>query len=366
MTTVSIKNVENLLKGKDTFDELKEKFEESGIQVREVKNDNQSDLYLLIANKENDMTPLQKECNGLILEKETNNIVCMCQNKFNTIQDQEQIVKLKSENQYTMEYAEDGTVIRLYNYHDIWYTATTKCIDARKSYWSSEKTFDNMFWDIFQTSNLDNLDKNNTYIFVIIHKENRIVINHKNNHLIYINSINNTTLVEDFTNRFCDNSIYSTIKIDDVSLPFNQEKRGIIIKCLNTENNWDIYQYDFKNYSMIKDIRGNVPLIRMRYLELLNDPEKLLVLEQNYSENYMLFTMIKHCLNNLYKEIHQLYFNSHIKHSIIVSKDHKLYRTLIQLHAIYKKQGLVITLNEVKNKINTLHPDVIKKLLNWV
>ena len=374
MTTVSIKNIEKLIKDNEnsSFEELKNVFEMFDIQVRELE-----DLYLLVSN--NDITPLQLESNGLILEKKSNKIVCMCQNKFKQLDDNkenEQVNQLISEySEFKIEYSEDGTVIRLYNYNNKWYTATTKCIDARKSYWSSEKTFDDMFWEIFTQSsyNLDHLDKNCTYTFIIIHTDNRIVVNHTFNHLVYINSINNTTKIEDYINHFSsspfDKYIRTTRYIESVDYPldnyFLQTKRGIIIKFLN-KNNWVIYQYDFKNYTIVKNIRGNVPLIRMRYLELLNEPEKLAILEYNYTEYYMLFTMIAYCMNNLYKEIHQLYVNSHIKHSITVTEDHKLFRCMKQLHGIYKKQNIIITLDEVKKKVNTLDKNVIKKLLNWI
>lgn len=377
MTTVSINNIEKLIKDNEhaSFEELKEIFEASDIQVREVKDNLFVNLYLLVS--ENALTPLQIECNGLILEKNSNKIICMCQNKFNNIENYSEIEQLKTEySQFRMEYSEDGTVIRLYYYNNNWYTATTKCINAKKSYWSSDKTFDDMFWEMFKVSsyNIDNLDIQCTYTFIIIHKDNRIVVNHQYNNLIYINSVNNVTKEENYTNYFYnDNFIHRTQHIEvvdnQIHYPldnyFNPTKRGIIIKFLNAENNWKIYQYDFKEYNIIKDVRGNVPLIRMRYLELLNEPEKLAILEYNYSEYYMLFTMIKHCMNNLYKEIHQLYFNSHIKHSITITEDHRLYKCMKQLHGIHKKQNVIITLEEVKKKVDTLDKNVIKTLLNW-
>jgi hypothetical protein len=332
-----------------------------------------------------ELSPLQLECNGLILEKETNKVVCMSQNKFANInKDSSQVNQIENlktmYSRFIMEYCEDGTVIRLYNYNGMWYTATTRCIDARKSYWSSEKTFNDMFWEIFTTSNynIENLDKTNTYMFILIHNENRIVINHKYNNLIYIGSINNETKQEDFTNYFYNETPKCCIRrtesidvssiiqfpLDDYYLP---DKRGVILKFLDTSNNsWRLYQYDFNHYTQIKEVRGNVRLIRMRYLELLNEPEKLQVLEYNYPECKMTFAMIKHCMTKLYKEVHNLYYQSHIKHSITVEETHKLYRTLKQLHGQYKKQGTIITLEEVTKKVNSLDKNIIKTLIGWV
>lgn len=386
-TYVSINNIETLIKSANSYENIKEIAIESGIQVRECNEEGLNNLYLLVAqsNNNSELSPLQLECNGLILEKETNKVVCMAQNKFIHInKDDSQVNQIEDlkymHKKFRMEYCEDGTVIRLYNYNNTWFTATTKCIDARKSYWSSNKTFSDMFWEIFNQSNYDieSLDKNNTYLFILIHKENRIVVNHKYNNLIYIGCINNDTKQEDFTNYFYNEDprrcIRRTKNIDTSSVinyPLDyyylSDKRGIIIKFLDTSNNsWKLYQYDFNNYTQIKEVRGNVPLIRMRYLELLNQPEKLEILESNYPEHRMTFTMIKNCMNNLYKEAHNLYYKSHIKHSIKVEESHKLYRTLKQLHGQYKKQGTIITLEEVTKKINSLDKNIIKTLIGWV
>lgn len=413
LTKISINNIESIISQNShlNYDNLKSIFEESGIEVREVRkqqvsNENGenelSDLYLLVSKEQ--VTPLQIECNGLILEKETNKVVCMCLNKFNkltntnSINQMEIIENLKiqyaNQGKLRMEYCEDGTVIRLYNRYTTgnltnsfgcndrfnWFTATTKCIDARKSYWSSEKTFDDMFWEIFDKSgyNVTDLNVNCTYSFILLHRDNRIVVNHRYNNLIFINSVNNKTKEESFTNYFFNQDpkrcIRRTKQIDltsGIHYPlddyYNPDKRGIILKFFNEiENKWDIYQFDFGNYGNVKEIRGNVPKIRTRYLELLNEPEKLAILEKEYPENQMLFAMIKHCMNNLYKRVHKLYFDSHVKHSLTVTETDPLFRTMRQLHADYKKKNIIVTFDAVIQKVNSLNPNIISKLIGWV
>jgi hypothetical protein len=369
-TRVNSFDVESLVHGK-SFEEVKQIADDSGIRVRELKNGNDDllNLYLLVSDTDQHTdNNIHIQSNGIIFEKETNKVICMSQNKFKNI------VSLDMESE-KMEYCEDGTVIRLYNYRNAWYTATTKCIDASHSYWSSAKTFHDMFMEIFDVKNFELLDPSFTYIFVLLHKDNRIVVDHKYNNLIYINRINNESKFEDYTNHFYSSDprrkIRRTKQIDTVNNNledyFLPSKRGVIIKVYNeSQNTWDIYQYDFHNYSKLKEVRGNVPLLRMRYLELLQDPESIQLLEDNYKESFFLFAMIKHQLNNLYKQIHNLYFESHVKHSITVDEENPFYRTLKQLHAQYKNTGNHITLDEVKNKVNTLDTHVLKKFMNWV
>lgn len=386
MSVINITILKQFVENK-SIDQVKLDCEDLDISVREfnyIKEVDLSQLYLLYSDK--NKTPLQHQCNGVILEKNTNKVICSSHNKFHVLdknqeEETQNLNRLNEElNQYKieLEYCEDGTVIRLYHYNGQWYTATTRCIDARKSYWSSDKTFDDMFWEIFNASSYDisNLDTNYTYSFILIHKENRIVVNHKYNNLIYINRIHNEIKEEDFTNYFYNQDprrcIRRTKQIENMSINYPlddyylSDKRGVILKFLDQEtNSWKLYQYDFNSYTQIKEVRGNVPLIRMRYLELLTDPEKLQVLESNYPEHAMTFSMIKHCMNKLYREVHNLYYQSHIKHNVTVEESHKLYRTLKQLHGQYKKQGTIITIEEVIKKVNSLDKNVIKTLIGW-
>lgn len=366
MSIVNICNIEKLLKSNNTFES------HSDIDIRMIKDDIKlNKLYLL--NGINKDSELQLECNGLIIEKDTNNIICMSQNKFTNLNMDEDELKCKisESDDFKMEYCEDGTVIRLYNYQDEWFTATTKCIDARKSFWSSTKTFNDMFFELFNY-NTDQLNKSYTYSFILIHKDNRNVVNHQTNKLIYINSVNNITKEEDDTNYF-EQCIKSPIKIntDTLKYPLDKyylsDKRGVLLKFFNKNtNSWKLYQYDFNKFNTIKDIRGNVPHIRMRYIELLNYPEKLELLEMYYPENMLVFAMVKHCISNLYKNIHKLYIKSHIKHLITIDENHKYYKTLKQLHGFYKKTGTIITIEEVIKKINSLDTYIIKNLIGWI
>lgn len=366
-TVIDIGEIENFVNNK-TFNEVKTSMESNGVRVRESKSDILDNLYLLVSETDNSCNNLEIQCNGVILEKETNKIVCMSHNKILKNIDQNDYNELKEKHNLSLEYCEDGTVIRLYNYKGKWYTATTKCIDARYSYWSSEKTFDEMFWDVFDKTVLDTLHEEYTYSFVLLHTENRIVVDHKKNDILYISRTNNITKEDDCSNIFSyvrvenTESIVSVDKLEDCYVP---SKRGVLVRCIDN-GRMLTYQYDFKKYDEIKKIRGNVPLLRMRYLELLNDPDSLRLLETYYPESQLLFAMIKHCVGNLYKEIHQLYYKSHIKHTIRVKDDHLLYRTLTQLHGIHKKQNVVITLEEVKKKVDTLDKTVLKNLLRWV
>jgi len=317
-------------------------------------------------NKKTENDIINYQANGIIFEKSTNKVVAMCQNK---LVDCDSDFIFKSGTVKRIEYCEDGTMIKLYNYNGTWYTSTTRCIDASKSYWNSTKSFSDLFWDVFDKSLLDTLDKQYTYVFVLLHKENRIVVRHKINMLVYISRINNETYIEDYTQQF--NNVYGIRRPKklDINININEFhpfKRGILIKTFNKENNQLVsYKIDYKNYTNIKSLRGNIPDVRMRYLELLPEPELLKQFEKNYYEYKFMFNIIKNEIFNLVKMIYRLYVDSHIKHSIQVNDDNLYYKTLKQLHAQYKITNVPISFYEVQKKIFTMDKKIVKRLLMW-
>ncbi|NDC95442.1 hypothetical protein EB118_15430 [bacterium] len=322
-----------------------------------------SDLYLLSESRTAEKcedNELQVQSNGIILEKGTNVVVCMSQNKMKEI---DTLAGLQIADDTTMEYAEDGTVMRLYNYKGKWHTATTRTINAEYSYWTSEKSFADLFWETFDVQLLETMDPTCTYIFVLLHTENRIVVKHVENVLVFISKISNVDYTQDTNNPFVNVfGIRSTLKFPNTHDPvYYPNKRGVIVKTPT-----QVYKYDFSEYTEIKQVRGNVPHIKYRYLELLKDTDLLLKLIENYKEHYFMFAVINHSLNRVINNVFKLYKDSHIKHKIRIDESHMYYRTLKQIHATYKNTGKNITIEDVQEKIYSLDKSVLKKFLGWV
>lgn len=346
------------------MNKIKKTMNEEGVHVRETAS-----LYLLAYDKAitGDFTQFQEESNGIVLEKGTNRIVCACNKKFVDIVDDEKMVDIVEVDMdiASVEYCEEGTMIRLYNYEGVWYTATSRCIDARESIWSSKKSFDELFWEVFDKSLLEAMDVSYTYMFILLHTDNVIVIKHKKNELVYVSRVNNETLKEDFEYCIEHENIRRPQKllnfdIKKLNTYYDQTKRGVLIRT-----DKKVYKIDFEMYNNIKLIRGNVPQLTMRYLELLPYPESLIQLEHYYPEQHFLFAVIKHQLANLVKNIYKLYRESHVKHTVLVGEGHEFYRTLKQLHAQYKTSGNFITVLDVENKVKNLDKYILKKFLKW-
>lgn len=368
--TTSIVNINDVLKfvGNKSFDDIRASLPES-LRVKDSDN-----LYLIVKSDYNDIpeSDLEKQANGIIFEKETNKVMCMAQPCITDINDPSFIEQSIQSDSCSIEACEDGTMIRLYNYNGCWYTATTRCIDGSLSRWSSDKSFDEMFWEIFNKDDLEHLDTNCTYIFVLLHSENTIVVHHQKNQLVFISRINNTTFEEvtsmeqsmlPFNKLIRPCVIIDNVK--DVVREQNTNIRGIIVRKLEN-GSWVSYKYDFPFYIEMKQIRGNTPNIRQRVLELLKDPVSLGRFEQHYPEYSLLIALARHSLVEIAKTIHKLYIISHIKHLVQINEENIYYRTLKQLHAQYKNTNKPITYDDVLIKVSNLDSHVLKGFMGWV
>jgi hypothetical protein len=335
--------------------------------LTKLKND------LKITNK-NKFTKLQMACNGLLLNKETHQIVASCLPKMFDNEDYNKPTQLGIS---SVEYCEDGTIIRVYYSEGVWKTATTNCINAEDSYWGYYKSFDELFWEsicdqeqFIQT--LNNIGNDFTHIFVLRHPDNRIVVKYDTPSLVYINSICNTNFNSTvYTSLFNIESIKPTqkLKFDNestveslVAKYNNPFKRGIIIRSHNNA----MYRYDFSNFVTLKDLRGNQQFVRNRILELFNDKETLFTFLKHYPEYNMILHMINWTVENLAKEVHKMYIESHVKHYYTVESDHIYFKLLKQLHKSYKKSGKPILLGSVVSLIEELPTDQLKTLMGWV
>lgn len=386
MTTnlINITSIVEFVQNKP-FTQIQDDAKSLGLDVR-----HKGDLYLLCKNASSDVSSndLHAQSNGIILEKDTNKVVCASQNVFSEVDDLSQFVSSlntgQDPKQYRVEYCEDGTLIRLYHYNGTWYTSTNRCVDGKDSFWTSQKTFDTLFWELFNREYLETLDQNYTYLFILLHTENRIVVRHYQNQLVYISRICNRSqittdplyvLAEDYHHIFSQNGEHirrpkfiGDIDIQHLSndMLFHPRKRGFIIKITEGNDTWKSHRYDFPKYTKQKSIRGNVPDIKHRYLELLNDTEMLDQLFRLYPEHKTDFIHLRNQLHVLSKKIHQLYINSHIKHNIRVEESNPFYGFLKALHAQYKNTKTPIVLSDIKQKLKLSNRWLLVNYLNTI
>lgn len=263
------------------------------MQVKKFRNNNS--LVLLHNTYKrtdvNDFKELYEQCRSVVLDFENiyNNVVVSYANNIPdriTIEDYNNII---SETDKYQE-AYDGTMITVYNYGDEWHFGTTSCPDANSSRFSHPtKKHGNMLDEILMTYYTQhfsqeeltlsdnntiskklrelftsNLDSNIAYEFVVIHYDNKHIIDYTNDLgmnykvLIHINSKNRLSLLEeDISGQPLSNIgvIYPKHFIDineACNHITNANSYGLIIKKVNMEGIMKLYKIS-PNYVSIKE-----------------------------------------------------------------------------------------------------------------
>jgi hypothetical protein len=166
------------------------------LQVKKFKG--QKNLVLLhntyLREDINEFKNLYEECRSVILDFEGNEKVVV--SYANSIPVRMNINDYNNEVKDNDIYREayDGTTITCYYYNNKWHFGTTSCPDVNSSWFSHPtKTHGVMLDEVLNKlfSKLDNnqvvngrerltehLDKNNTYIFVLVHSENKHIIDY--------------------------------------------------------------------------------------------------------------------------------------------------------------------------------------------
>ncbi|MDD4938232.1 MAG: hypothetical protein PHX34_04450 [Candidatus Shapirobacteria bacterium] len=276
--------------------------------------------------------PLKMLDNGSIIDDA--NTICQSLPEFEVIDETFQILP----SDYVTR-TEDGTVIRVYYYQGEWFTATSKCIDGRNSIFSAKKSFDELFWDTFNKENVEFFDKNSTYFFILKHVNNRLVLKHTRNSILFIKSVDNNT-GESFNattpkNKGWISHVYNQGNLEyeleirhlnSISPPTIKELseipsvvngRGLLIKRAEK-----YYMYDNPEYSRVKRLRGNAPDIVYRYIVFLKtNLKKAIELEKEFPEFKNEFIRSRKILYLACDEIYRMYMTREFTARVLKKND---------------------------------------------
>ena len=176
------------LNGITNFDESKEILKNKHLVVKEY-----DDLYLIKYNKnECDMNDQDiQKCRGLILEKNTNNLVAVPPRKSDNVSLFNEInIDLTCFEEFV-----DGTMITIFKYKEKVYISTRSCLGGL-CYFYSTKTFYEMFNEVIDIEKLIVIDDSMVLTFILQHPENVIVTKYKTPSikLVYGCSIENNNI----------------------------------------------------------------------------------------------------------------------------------------------------------------------------
>ena len=357
----------------NNYDKLKIILESEPFNLK-IKEDIHYNHLFLIHNQENSDFNLKivNECNGIILNKNSLEIVCYTFDKCLDNETDFPDNYLDNDNLF-IEKSIEGTLVRLFYDHYIndWVLSTKKCIDASKSRWISYKTFDLLFNDCFNNDNdykelLEKLAKHICYSFIITHPENKMVVQYSRPLLFHISSRDMITLEE----------LHLDIGINKISktyLPKQNIKGFLNAIYINTDVSYEGYifidtyfrRWKFKTpfFKKIKDIWGNTNNRFFYYLNLRKNSILLKEYLYYFSYDKDSFKKYETILTNLTKKIINSYYKKFIDKTEIKVPFY-FSKIIYKLHGDYQKDKIKTDFNKVSHTLLNTDSKLICYMIN--
>jgi hypothetical protein len=260
-----------------------------------------------------------QESRGIILEKDTWNIVCHPYHKFFNL-GEPNAVDIDWDTAKAYEKI-DGSLIKLYRYNDAWKTATNGTIDAQDAKLQMPITVEDIYgkrviedyFDLFVYTlgvmfGYDNvfemflyMDEKSTHLFELATPANKVVVPHKEYKLYYLSSKVNKTGEEyfnpDLMERFPTPSSYTFSSSKEIlqaveNFPYDDE--GYVV----VDKNWNRLKVKSPAYLAIHHMKGEGAITEKKMLSLIlaNEGDEFLTY---FPEFETMYTNLKNKLADL-------------------------------------------------------------------
>jgi hypothetical protein len=347
------------------YDILKTTLESEPFNLK-IKEDVNFPTLFLIYNGDNSNKDLAivNECNGIILDKNTFQIVCY---SFNKCSEQITIPDNLDKNNLYIENAIEGTLVRYFNYNGTWILSTKKCIDASKSRWISTKSFYQLFEECLLGKNIiEILNPNYCYSFIITHPENNIVVNYIEPFLYHIctrDMITMNEIEEDIGIFKLTKTLITKDKIDDIIQNIIITKQlcfeGLIFIDINY-NRWKIRNPYFKR---AREVWGNTNNRLFRFIELRKDIDLLYEYLTYFPKDQDIFNSFEYSIKELASYILSIYIRKHIlKNNTKIP--YYLVKIIYKLHGDFIKDKIRTDLNKIGLTLLNIDTKLLCFMLN--
>jgi hypothetical protein len=309
----------------------------------------------------------------------------------------EKYPELSNDNIVVQEFIE-GTMINVFFDTSIgltggWEISTRNTVGATSTFFKSSKskTFRQMFMEAAMECNLDinELDKELCYSFVLQHPENRIVVPFSKPQLylvaVYKILNGNTDNVKVESHNVEDFKTYFDEKKTSVKFPetYKYEKYSQLVDKFGSMNTpYDVVGVVIHNratgertkirnpvYEQVRDLRGNQPKLQYQYL-CLRKEGKVKDFLKFYPENKAEFSKFRDQVHLFTEALYSNYVSCYIKKEKPLIEFSEQYRThMFNLHKIYMNELRVkkqfINTTTVQRYVNELHPSLMMYCLNF-
>lgn len=371
------------------FSDVKTHLEEIGLQIKD--NDQ---LYLVTYDRNDEEGfrnkiaeyPFMKECRGLIVEKDTNNIICY---PFNVSPEYNYFLVSSEDDPSYQEMtniwndkvavyeSSCGTQMRLFYYSGEWHVATQRCMDARRSFWDNNKSFYDLFVETMKDKwSFEDLNQEYCYVMVLKHPLNRIIVPCHEAEIHHVLTrdmstegfpevdcrVEGTTFSDDVSDRF---SSFNDL-LEEINTPSRLDKEGYIIKY--PDSSYTVGKQFFRmklltwDYRRAKELRGNYTTLNSMYHYLtIRKSEQVDEYLLYFPEEKNTFVLMESEFNKLRNRIQSEYYKRHVIKSITNDQI-----TFPFSPVLYKLHGLHLQNREVKISREVVGEELLKMDVPYV
>jgi len=329
MVELQINNLVSSLEDK-TFEAFKTLLLEKVNNVQ-IKESNDSDLVIIsnsFTKKTSVLNDLERECKSLIMDKNTLEVVCYTYDDILYNQDAKDYILSKGIEDFTIQECFEGTLLSLYNYKSQWHISTRSCLDARKSFWSSNKSYYDLFLDSVGISFdefTEHLKPENNYYFVLVHHENKNIVDYTN----YFNDSKYKEIVHVLTR---DRSTHNEIDLKDESqwnvtpnfkVPkrFSSKEETVqnLVSYINNEDNLTVNHPDsFTDFQYLdylnKQLKLTLPVQCEGFVvKIWNADNRKSTILKFQTNSYQFMSVLRPNNNNIYMSFIELYQHDFLK-----------------------------------------------------
>jgi hypothetical protein len=367
----------SVLNGITSFEESKSILENLGLIIKEY-----NDLYLVKYEKSKSQMDHEdvRKCRGVILEKNTNKLVCISPQKSIDVDFYHKKYIENNSNDVIIEEFYDGTMINMFKHNGVNYVSTRSCLGAHNKY-RSIKTFNTMFSECIDFEVFDKLDGDYCYSFLLQHPDNKIVKQYdvpsciltmttkinENNSVSILNNVETVELLSRCNVIIQTPRVFNIDSMDNLYKELdslNETDQGYVLKFYENGSNNRSKIRNMK-YNEIRQLRGNDTNKMFMYFELRKQQNIVEYLEY-FPEDKDLFDRFRHELYAFTQRLFNYYQELKVRKNIRFLEIDYEFRPLInELHAIYTTTNRQITKNIVINYLHNLNSARILFVLNY-
>lgn len=349
--------LQNFIDNNDNYIDI---FKNHGLRVKTFSKYNLI-LVKYSYNMEIDMNSYQKYCRGCIIDTNNKTVVFVPPCKADNINIDGS--NIPNEN-FIIQDLYDGTMINLFYHNDKWIISSRSDIDCNNK-WNNQKSFKTLFQECGNI-NLDLLNKNHTYSFVMQHVENRNVSHVNENCLILVEEYDrngfrllNNIIDENFVYNGFQKSV--NFKIYDI----NQLNEYMNMAINNPYFSWKGYTIKGNNtrinyinplFTYVKNLKINSSNMLFSFCELLlKNDGSINNYIQYFPEHNALFMEYFNKYNKFIDEVYKMYVDFRITKQITLDDiPFHIKPVTRDLHGIYLSSQIKINKNKVIEYIKNL------------